>query len=80
MSAVSRLRRAIPNPDELYRTNAPVSVIASLRWSTGASGWGPPRDVEALALAWTLTAIEIAWTDNGKTQIDWIDAQDIRRR
>jgi hypothetical protein len=79
MSAAPRIRRVAPNPDELYRTNTPVPVIASLRWSTGGSGWGQLRDVEALALAWTLNAVEIAWTDNGKAQIDWIDAQDIRR-
>ena len=78
MPAAPRIRRAVPNPEELYRTNSPVPVIASVRWPTDTGGWGPAHDVEALALAWTLTAVEIAWIHEGRTQIDWIDALDIR--
>jgi hypothetical protein len=79
VSAVPQIRRASYNPDEIFRTNAPIPVIASIRWSAGKS-WGPPQDVEARVLAWTLTAVEIEWKHDNDTHVDWIDAQDVRRR
>lgn len=79
MSAVPRIRRATYDPDEVFRTDNPIPVIAALRWYAGKH-WGEPRDTEALAVAWTPSAVEIEWTYNDQTFLDWIDAEDVRRR
>ena len=79
MSAVPRIRRAPFDPNEVFRTDRPIPVIASLRWSA-EQGWAEPRDTEALVLAWTTSAVEIEWTHNDQTFVDWIHADDIRRQ
>ncbi len=79
MSVMPRIRRASFDPDQVFRTDNPIPVIAGLRWIYGKH-WGEPQDTEALAVVWTQTAVEIEWTWNGETFLDWIDAQDVRRR
>jgi hypothetical protein len=79
MSVLPRIRRATYDPNEVFRTDRAIPVIASLRWHDGEN-WGEPRDTEAVVTAWTLTAVEIEWTDNQETFVDWIDAEDIRRQ
>ncbi len=78
MPAIPRIRRSPFDPDEVFRTDKPIPVIAGLRWNT-KNGWGEPRDVEALALAWTPTAVEIQWTYEDQIRLDWIDANEVRR-
>ena len=79
MSVVPRIRRASYDPNEVFRTDRAIPVIASLRWHDGER-WGEPRDTEAFVTAWTLNAVEIRWSDHQQTFTDWIDAEDIRRQ
>ena len=79
MPAVPRIRRATFDRDEVFITDRPIPVIAALRWYAGKH-WGEPKDTEAIAIAWTPSAVQIEWTYNDVVFTDWIDAADVRRR
>jgi hypothetical protein len=74
MSSVPRIIRAVPQ-GPVTRAPSPISVVATLRWSTGEA-----TAVPAEAVAWTRQAVEVCWTPpGGPTRSDWIPASDVRR-
>lgn len=75
MAQVPRIRRAEPSgPATQPRRGIPV--VARLVWHDGAA-----NEVEALAVAWTATEVEIEWTTPwAQRRRDWIRADQVRRR
>jgi hypothetical protein len=75
VAQVPRIRRAEPSgPATQPRRGIPV--VARLVWHDGAA-----NEVEALAVAWTATEVEIEWTTPwSQRRRDWIRADQVRRR
>lgn len=74
MASSPRIFRAPPQ-GPVTRTERPIDVVATVRWSTGEV-----TAVPATAIAWTRREVQIAWTPpGGTTRTDWISAGDVRR-
>ncbi|HYY09616.1 MAG TPA: hypothetical protein VE781_01685 [Kineosporiaceae bacterium] len=75
MTQVPRIRRAEPSGAATQPRHA-IPVIARLVWHDGAAD-----EVDALAVAWTATEVEIEWTTPwSQRRRDWIRADQVRRR
>ena len=74
MASAPRIVRAMPK-GSITRPEHGIPVFALLRWANGAD-----HAVPAIAVAWTLQAVQIEWEAPGYGQrSDWIPAADIRR-
>src|SRR4249920_1650219 len=75
MAQVPRIRRVEPSGPATQPQRG-IPVIARLIWHDGATS-----DVEALAVAWTTTEVEIEWTTPWlDRRRDWIRADQVSRR
>ena len=75
MPQVPRIRRAQPAGTVTQPQHA-IPVIARLVWHDGATS-----EVDALAVAWTATEVEIEWTTPwSQRRTDWIRAGQVSRR
>ena len=75
MPQVPRIRRAEPSGPATKPQHG-IPVIVRLVWHDGSAG-----DIEALAVAWTATEVEIEWTTPwSQRRRDWIRADQVRRR
>ncbi len=75
MAQVPRIRRAEPS-GSATQPRRPVHVVARLVWHDGATD-----EVDALAVAWTASEVEIEWTTPwSQRRRDWIRADQVRRR
>jgi hypothetical protein len=77
MAQVPRIRRAEPLGDVSGpRDDVGIPVAVRLVWHDGAT-----TEIDALAVAWTATAVEIEWTTPWQdTRRDWIRADQVSRR
>jgi hypothetical protein len=75
MPQVPRIRRAQPAGTVTQPQHA-IPVIARLVWHDGATS-----EVDALAVAWTTSEVEIEWTTPwADVRRDWIRADQVSRR
>ena len=75
MAQVPRIRRVEPSGPATQPQRG-IPVVARLIWHDGATD-----DVQALAVAWTVTEVEIEWTTPWQQRRrDWIRADQVRRR
>jgi hypothetical protein len=75
MAQVPRIRRAEPS-GSATQPRRPIHVVARLVWHDGAT-----NEVDALAVAWTASEVEIEWTTPwSQRRRDWIRADQVRRR
>ena len=75
MPQVPRIRRTQPSGPATQPVRG-IPVIAQLVWHDGATS-----EVEALAVAWTATEVEIEWTTPwSERRRDWIKAAQVSRR
>jgi hypothetical protein len=75
MAQVPRIRRTQPAGAVTHPEHG-IPVIARLVWHDGATS-----DVDALAVAWTRSEVEIEWTTPwADLRRDWIRADQVTRR
>jgi|tagenome__1003787_1003787.scaffolds.fasta_scaffold20769228_2 hypothetical protein len=75
MAQVPRIRRVEPSGPATQPRHG-IPVVARLVWHDGATD-----DVQALAVAWTATEVEIEWTTPWEQRRrDWIRADQVTRR
>ena len=71
---VPRLRHVLPS-GQITETGEGIPVVATLTWHHGDR-----REVDAVAVAWTRTEVQVEWTSQwGDRRRDWVRAQDVRR-
>jgi hypothetical protein len=75
MAQVPRIRRVEPTGPTTQPQHG-IPVVARLVWHDGATS-----DVDALAVAWTASEVEIEWTTPwADRRRDWIRAEQVSRR
>jgi hypothetical protein len=75
MAQVPRIRRAEPSGPPVTPAH-PIPVVARLVWHDGAT-----EEVDAVAVAWTASEVEIEWTTPwAARRRDWIRADHVTRR
>jgi hypothetical protein len=75
MAQVPRIRRVEPI-GAITQPYSGIPVVVRLVWHDGAT-----TDVDALAVAWTASEVEIEWTTPwDDTRRDWIRADQVTRR
>lgn len=73
MPSVPRIFAVVPH-GRVVRPEQGIRVVVAMPWVVR-----PPSDVEAVAVAWTATAVEVEWLYQGEPRRDWVPADTVRR-